>query len=572
MLDRIFMEILDMSLQASAVILAVILIRLLLKSAPKIFSYALWSVVLLRLLCPISIEAPISLVPHMESVSADYTLQDQPISIWDAGMAAYQAVGDALNGGLGVQHIHTSEIGEGGLPKTVTASWGEVWILFGQYVWLVGIAGLVIYSAVTYRKLRKKLIGALPLGENIYLADHIDSPFVLGIWQPKIYLPSALGEEERGYIIAHEQQHIHRLDHIIKLVAYIALALHWFNPLVWVAYILFCKDMEMSCDERVIRKMGGHIRADYSASLLNLATGRRILSVTPLAFGEGNPTGRIKNLAKWKKPLPWVMAVSVLICLTAAGCLMTDQPANIKDGDISTGVRVAEISSEGNESKLTLEVSVQKTDFTKSDKLLAEKIAANWAYYDKLTSSEQMASSLIPGIFNIDTDTWRACEEVIGVKIDNPLENVEWITKTGYFGGESQNADFPVQHIKATVYAPHGTERKLDRISITSGYCCENIRITLTAMVCVDDRTFTIGSITKGYATYAQAEAVTASGNSVLVITEDRANNLGYYNGDWYDQEAYWVDGNVFYQLRVVGDKKDDAKVQDILQKLLSAF
>ena len=327
MLDRIFMEILDMSLQASAVILAVILIRLLLKSAPKIFSYALWSVVLLRLLCPISIEAPISLVPHMESVSADYTLQDQPISIWDAGMAAYEAVGDALNGGLGVQHIHTSELGESGLPKTVTASWGEVWILFGQYVWLIGIAGLLLYSAATFIRLRKKLVGALHLQENIYLADHIESPFVLGVLKPKIYLPSALCEAERGYIIAHEQQHIRRLDHIIKLIAYVALALHWFNPLVWVSYYLFCKDMEMSCDESVIRKLGGDIRADYSASLLNLATGRRILSVTPLAFGEGDPKGRIKNLAKWKKPLPWVIAVSVLICLTAAGCLMTDQPA-----------------------------------------------------------------------------------------------------------------------------------------------------------------------------------------------------------------------------------------------------
>ena len=269
MLDRIFMEILDMSLQASAVIGVVILARLLLRRAPKIFSYALWSVVLLRLLCPVSIEAPISLVPNMESVSESYTLQNENISILSAGAAAYQAIGDALNGGLGVQHIHTDEIGEEGMPKIVTASWGEVWILFGQYVWLAGIAGLLLYSAVTYVRLRKKLIGALPLGENIYLADHIDSPFVLGICKPKIYLPSALGEAERGYIIAHEQQHIRRKDHIVKLIAYMALALHWFNPLVWVAYILFCKDMEMSCDEGVIRKMGGHIRADYSASLLN---------------------------------------------------------------------------------------------------------------------------------------------------------------------------------------------------------------------------------------------------------------------------------------------------------------
>jgi len=572
MLDRIFMEILDMSLQASAVIGVVIIARLLLRRAPKIFSYALWSVVLLRLLCPVSIEAPISLVPNMESVSESYTLQNENISILSAGAAAYQAIGDALNGGLGVQHIHTDEIGEEGMPKIVTASWGEVWILFGQYVWLAGIAGLLLYSAVTYVRLRKKLIGALPLGENIYLADHIDSPFVLGICKPKIYLPSALGEAERGYIIAHEQQHIRRKDHIVKLIAYMALALHWFNPLVWVAYILFCKDMEMSCDEGVIRKMGGHIRADYSASLLNLATGRRILAVTPLAFGEGDPKSRIQNLAKWKRPLPWVIALSLLVCLTTAGCLLTDPITVENDGDFSTGVSVVETSSKEDESKLTLQVSVRKTDLSKSNQLLADKIAASWAWYDSMTPAERLASSRIPGIFHIDIDPWLACEEVIGLKIDNPLENVDWITKTGYFGGESQNADFPVKHIKATVYAPHRTERTLDRISITSGYCRENIRITLTAMVCADDRTFPIGSITKGYATYAQAEAFTVSGNSVLIITEDRANNLGYYNGDWYDQEACWVDGNVFYQLRVTGDKGDAQQVQALVQKLLAEF
>ena len=572
MLDRIFMQILDMSLQASAVIGAVILIRLLLKRTPKIFSYCLWSVVLLRLICPISLEAPISLVPNIPSVSEDYTLQDQPIGIWDAGMAAYQAVGDALNGGLGVQHIHTTELGENGLPKTITASWGEVWILFGQYVWLAGMAGLLLYSAVTYVKLRKKLTGALHLRENIYLADHIDSPFVLGVLKPKIYLPSALGEAERGYILAHEQQHIRRLDHIAKLIAYGALTLHWFNPLVWISYYLFCKDMEMSCDEGVIRKMGGHIRADYSASLLNLATGRRILAVTPLAFDEGNPKGRIKNLAKWKKPLPWVIVLSLLLCLTATGCLLTDPVTQENDGDFSTGVSVVETSSKEDESTLTLQVSVRKTDLSESNQLLADKIAASWAWYDSMTPDERLAMSSAPGIFYIDIDPWLACEKVIGLKINNPLENVDWITKTGYFGGESQNASFPVQHIRVSAYAPGETERTLERISITSGYCTDDIRITLTAMVIVEDRTFSIGSVTKGYATYTEEETVTGSGTVVLVITEDRANNLGYYSADWYDQGAYWVEGNVFYELRVTGEKEDVRQVQELVQKLLAEF
>ena len=565
MLDRIFMEILDMSLQASAVILAVILIRLLLKSAPKIFSYALWSVVLLRLLCPISIEAPISLVPHMESVSADYTLQDQPISFFDAGMAAYEAVGDALNGGLGVQHIHTNEIGESGLPKTVTASWGEVWILFGQYVWLIGIAGLLLYSAATYLKLRKRLIGAAHLGENIYLADHIDSPFVLGVLRPKIYLPSALGEAERGYIIAHEQQHIQRLDHIVKLIAYVALALHWFNPLVWVSYYLFCKDMEMSCDESVIRKLGGDIRADYSASLLNLATGRRILAVTPLAFGEGDPKSRIKNLAKWKKPLPWVIAVSVLICLTAAGCLMTDRPA-------PAGITVEEKSSGENESELRLKVSVRKTDLSKPGKILADKIAADWAHYDSMSDLRKGFSSHIFGTVYIDTDTWYACEEAIGISVSNPLENVDWIKKTGYLGMESKDPDHPITHIKVDAYATDPDDRKLDHMGITSGYCVGDIRITLTAKVYAENTTFTFGSIAKGYATYTEEEAVTGSGKSVTVVAEDEENNLGYYNNDWYDQNAYWVDNNVFYQLRVIGNMEDSAKVQGILERLLGVF
>ena len=331
MLENLFMQILDMTKTASIVIAVVFVARLLLKKAPKWIAYALWGVVLLRLLCPFSLEAPVSAVPRMESVSESYTLADEPISVVGAAEAATQAVGDALNGGLGVQHIRTTEKEENGGDVYVTSLWWEVWVLFGQYVWLFGIAVMLIYSAVSYIRLRRRLVGAMPLRDNIYLADRIASPFVMGIILPKIYLPSALSEREQEYIILHEQRHIRRLDHVMKVLAFAALCLHWFNPLVWLAFILAGKDMEMSCDESVIKTLGSEIRADYSASLLSLATGRRLIAGTPLAFGEGDTRGRIKNLAKWKKPVIWVVIIVAIICAALAVCLLTDP---VDKGDI----------------------------------------------------------------------------------------------------------------------------------------------------------------------------------------------------------------------------------------------
>ena len=325
MLDGVFMRVLDMTKTASVVILIVLLARLLLKRAPKWISYALWAVVLLRLLCPVSLESPVSLVPQMEPVAESYTLTDASVSPAGAAQAAVRAVGDVVNGGLGVQRIKTAEPGE-----SVASLWWEVWVLAGQYIWLGGIAVMLIYSAVSYIRLRRRLIGALPLGDDIFLADHVASPFVMGLVRPKIYLPSSLGEREQEYIILHERHHIRRLDHVMKALAFLALCIHWFNPLVWLAFVLAGKDMEMSCDEAVIKALGGDICAEYSASLLGLATGRRVIAGTPLAFGEGDTGGRIKNLAKWKKPVIWIVIIAVLFCAVLAVCLLTD-PLGKKD-------------------------------------------------------------------------------------------------------------------------------------------------------------------------------------------------------------------------------------------------
>ena len=324
MLDNIFMQILDMTTRGSVAILAVLLARLLLKRAPKIYSYLLWGVVLFRLLCPVSIQMPVSLIPEFTPVEQSYTLQDEPISAFSAGVAAYEAVGDALNGGLGVQHIYTQETQDTGMPVIVTAQWWEVWVLFGQYVWLAGLIGLGAYSIVTYLKLRIRLIGAQHFSANIYLSGNVPSAFVLGVFRPRIYLPMFIEQGEREYILAHEQHHIRRLDHIFKLIGYIALMLHWLNPLVWLAYILFCKDMEMSCDEAVIKKLGPEIRADYAATLLSLSTGYAKVAVMPLAFGEGDTKGRVKNMSRWKKPKLWICVIAALVVIGVGAVLVTD--------------------------------------------------------------------------------------------------------------------------------------------------------------------------------------------------------------------------------------------------------
>lgn len=323
MVQTAFLTVLGMSMVASLVILAVILVRVPLKKAPKVFSYALWAVVLFRLLCPFSFESVLSLIPEgTREISQSIALEEYGnITVWRAVDAAQRAVGDVLNGGIGTIYVPLNSQ-ETGTNEVVNARHHQIWLLFWGYLWSAGIAAMVIYSAVSYLKLRSKLIGAAPLRDNIYLADHITSPFVMGLFRPKIYLPSSLAEEEQEYIILHEKHHIRRLDHIVKTLAFIALCVHWFNPLVWMAFILSAKDMEMSCDEAIVKKLGIGVRADYSASLLSLATGRRIIAGTPLAFGEGDTTGRIKNLAKWKKPALWVIvaaAAVVVLVFTVCG-------------------------------------------------------------------------------------------------------------------------------------------------------------------------------------------------------------------------------------------------------------
>ena len=290
----------------SVVILLVMLARLILKRAPKVFSYALWSVVLFRLLCPVAFAAPISVLDVVEPEQKE-TSNNTSIVTYIPATVNTQADFITVQPEEKPVQVENTREPEEQLQMTPMHA--------AALVWAAGAAGMLLYSAVQYLLLRRKLIGAMLLSRNIYIADRIDTAFVVGLIKPKIYLPSSVPVKERFYILAHEQHHIRRFDHVIKLLAYLALCIHWFNPLVWIAFVLAGKDMEMSCDEAVIKKLGPDIRADYSASLLRLATHKKILSGMPLAFGEGDTKGRVLNMAKWKKPTKWVVAICVILCL-----------------------------------------------------------------------------------------------------------------------------------------------------------------------------------------------------------------------------------------------------------------
>ena len=334
-------RLLNMSLTASVAIVFVLLLRLMLKKSPKVISYALWAVVLFRLLCPISIESSFSLFGLMDAPTKGSTTLTTNIEYVpeDIVHTEHPAVALPIPG---ISNVINSTLPSG--REQLVADPLEAPVTFATYVWLAGVLVMAAYSVISYRRLQQKLLTASPLRDNIYLADEITSPFVMGLIRPKIYLPSEMDEREQAYIIRHEQHHIRRGDHIIKALAFLALSIHWFNPLVWVAFIYSSKDMEMSCDEAVVKKMGDGILADYTASLLSLATGKQIIAGMPLAFGEGDTKSRIRNLANWRKPAFWVVLISVVACIALAVGLLTN-PGPAREFPIN-GSNVSELDTE----------------------------------------------------------------------------------------------------------------------------------------------------------------------------------------------------------------------------------
>lgn len=330
MLENMFLETMHRSMVTGVIVVAVLLLRVLLKRAPKLCSYLLWGLVLYRLLCPFVFTSSISLLgAFVEEDAAQIQMMEADVS------TAVQADGEPLAVG---------DLQEGERTPS-TERWerlsgiSRLWVV--SRIWAAGIAAMFLYGAVSLVLLSRRLKGAVRLRENIYQSDYVPTPFVIGLIHPRIYLPSSLQDKEMDYIILHERTHIRRGDHIIRILSFFALAVYWFHPLVWAAYYLSGKDMEMSCDEAVMRKMGQDIRADYSTSLLNLATGRLFPGGTPLAFGEGDTKTRIKNVMHWRRPKPVVTGIALATVAVAAVVLGTD-PKTVDAGNGGLGQTAVE--------------------------------------------------------------------------------------------------------------------------------------------------------------------------------------------------------------------------------------
>lgn len=317
-----FAKLLNMSLTAGVIIVAVLVLRVCLKKAPKIFSYALWAVVLFRLLCPFSFRTDLSLLGILQMPAAQegqITYMESPVTEAQDAQVGIGVV-PGMNENTQSVYVPEGEIQSAQPPSETGLK--DKWLYAGAVVWSLGVVTILVYSVVNFVRFAGRLKGAVHQEDNIYSTPMIETPCVCGIIRPRIYLPKTLEEHEKSYIVLHEKIHIKRGDNVTRLLAFLALALHWFNPLVWMAFVLSAKDMEMSCDEAVIRKIGSSSKKEYSASLLNLATGQRIVSGIPLAFGEGDIGSRIKNVLRYKKPALLIAGVTIVVCIVAAVFLL----------------------------------------------------------------------------------------------------------------------------------------------------------------------------------------------------------------------------------------------------------
>ena len=310
-MSGIFLKLLNLSISASWLVLVVLALRLVLKRAPKWVDVLLWGMVALRLMLPFSIESALSLIPSAETLSPE-VVQFDPAPTITSGV---EFIDNAVNPSL-------SESFAAAPLASVNPLY--VWTYLAGWVWLIGLAAMLAYALVSYLRLRRRVSASIPLRENIYVCDEVPSPFILGIVHPRIYLPSALDEAQRGSVLSHERAHLARRDHWWKPLGYALLAVYWFNPLLWLAYTLLCRDIELACDERVLRGMDAGQVKDYSSALLACSVPRRMLAACPLAFGEVGVGARVKNALRYKKPAFWVVAVSVVVCTVVAVCFLTN--------------------------------------------------------------------------------------------------------------------------------------------------------------------------------------------------------------------------------------------------------
>lgn len=309
-MNELFLKIINMSISASWLVLAVLILRFVLKKSPKWVNVLLWGIVAVRLICPFSFESALSLIPSAE------TFPDQVISgpSFDV-QTGIAPVDNRINDYLGDRYF------EG---VTVPTNNGNNVMTILTIVWIIGILLLVTYTIISYQRLNRKIDTAVRYKDNIFQSENVSSPFVLGIIKPRIYLPFKMDSQDLEHVVAHEQAHIRRKDHWWKPLGFLLLTIHWFNPLMWLAYVLLCRDIELACDEKVIKELGNEQRADYAQALVACSVNRRMIAACPLAFGEAGVKEKVKAIMNYKKPAFWIVVLAVTACIVVAVCFLTN--------------------------------------------------------------------------------------------------------------------------------------------------------------------------------------------------------------------------------------------------------
>ena len=309
-MNELFLKIINMSISASWLVLAVLILRFVLKKAPKWINVLLWGIVAIRLICPFSFESTLSLIPSAETIPLNIGMDTTP----------------TINSGISAINNAVNPIISQSNTPMAGASVNLLQITIGiyEYIWIFGMIALALYTAISYWRLRRKVDTAVRYKDNIFQSENVSFPFVLGIIKPRIYLPFKMNGQYLEYVVAHEQAHICRKDHWWKPLGFLLLMIHWFNPLMWLAYVLLCRDIELACDEKVIKELGNEQRGDYTQALVACSVNRRMIAACPLAFGEVSVKERVKYVMNYKKPAFWVIIISVIVCVGVAVCFLTN--------------------------------------------------------------------------------------------------------------------------------------------------------------------------------------------------------------------------------------------------------
>ncbi len=317
-MEAVFLKIFNMSITAGWLSLAIVLLRFLLKKAPKWLNVVLWGLVGLRLVLPWSFESVLSLIPSADTLPQDITTTHTPV----------------INSGITFLNSTVNPMISETLSPTPERAINpmQTVIFIATVVWICGVALMLAYTAISFLKIRKSVREAVVLRDNIWVCDRISTPFILGVFRPRVYLPSNLSESDAEYVIAHETAHLKRRDHLIKPLSFLLLSVYWFNPVLWVAYVLLCRDIELACDEKVIKQLGVEVKKPYSMALINCSVSRRGIAACPLAFGEVGVKSRIKAVLNYKKPAFWIIVVSVVASVVVAVCFLTNPKGESENG------------------------------------------------------------------------------------------------------------------------------------------------------------------------------------------------------------------------------------------------